>query len=413
VSVGGARTRTGRTPRGRILGARQASGRCDVAGEQSGPIIARAVFVVIACVYPGLLVGGLAGEIRADLGLSGFSIGLAAAIFWLTAAVASSPGGRLVDRLGPTTGIRLGGALAAAGAFGAAAASSPAVLTASLAVGGSANAFATPGVSALASSAVPRERQGFAFGVQLGGPAIAALLAGLALPLIAGPTGWRTSFIVAAGLALAAATIAPQASATALSAVSGSASHRLRPLMLLAAGAAAANAAAGAVLTFLVIYCLEIGLSPASAGALLVAASGGAVAVRLGLGALADRHPDAALGWLVWLLALGAAGYSLLTSAEPTLVALGAVVAIGLGWGWPGVLLFAVVNRHRADPGAAVGVVITGFFAGAVIGPLAAGPLVGDGSYELIWWLCGGLAVLAAASIDAGRRALDADPSPA
>jgi hypothetical protein len=27
--------------------------------------------------------------------------------------------------------------------------------------------------------------------------------------------------------------------------------------------------------------------------------------------------------------------------------------------------------------------VITGFFAGAVIGPLAAGPLVGSGSYEL------------------------------
>jgi hypothetical protein len=48
-----------------------------------------------------------------------------------------------------------------------------------------------------------------------------------------------------------------------------------------------------------------------------------------------------------------------------------------------GVLLSTVVTRHRAHPGAAVGVVITGFFAGAVIGPLAAGPLVGSGSYEL------------------------------
>jgi predicted MFS family arabinose efflux permease len=350
-------------------------------------------------VYPGLLVGGLAGEIRGDLGLSEFSIGLAAAIFWLTAAVASSPGGRLVDRVGATTGIRLGGALAAVGALGAAAASSPAVLTASLAVGGSANAFVTPGVSALVSAAVPRGRQGFAFGVQLAGPAIAALLAGLALPLIASPTGWRNSFIVAAVLALVAATIAPQVSAPVMRAEPGPASHRLRPLVLLATGAAAANAAAGAVLTFLVIYCLEIGFSSASAGALLVGASGGAVAVRLRLGALADRRPHAALVWVVWLLAISAA--------------LGALVAIGLGWGWPGVLLFAVVTHHRADPGAAVGVVITGFFAGAVIGPLAAGPMVGDGSYELIWWLCGGLAVLAAAAFDAGRRALEADPSPA
>jgi hypothetical protein len=37
--------------------------------------------------------------------------------------------------------------------------------------------------------------------------------------------------------------------------------------------------------------------------------------------------------------------------------------------------------------GVAVGEVITEFFAGAVIGLLAAGPPIGDGSYELIWWL--------------------------
>lgn len=42
-----------------------------------------------------------------------------------------------------------------------------------------------------------------------------------------------------------------------------------------------------------------------------------------------DLH--AALGWLAWLLALGAAGYALLASSEPAFVALGAVVAMGLG----------------------------------------------------------------------------------
>jgi predicted MFS family arabinose efflux permease len=283
---------------------------------------------------------------------------------------------------------------------------------ASLAVGGSANAFATPGVSALASSAIPPGRQGFAFGVQLAGPATAALLAGLALPLIAGPAGWRQAFILAAALSIAAATIAPRATATTPQPNPQSRSSRLRPLVLLAAGATAANAAAGALLTFLVVYAIEIGLSGATAGALLAAASGGAIAVRLGLGLLADRRPDAAFGWVVSLLALSAAGYALVTSVTPALVALGAVVAVSFGWGWPGVLLFTVVTRHRADPGAAVGVVITGFFAGAVIGPLAAGPLVDNGSYDLVWGLCSGLALLSAGAFYAGRRTLGPDQAP-
>jgi MFS family permease len=146
-------------------------------------IVASAVLVIVGTAFPGLLVGGLAPEIRADLALSrpALGLGLAVAVFWLAAAVPSAPVGRFVDRFGPLRGIHVAGALAALGALGVTAASSTSFLIASLAIGGSANAFSTPGVSALASRAIPIERQGLAFGVQLAGPAIAALLAGLAL----------------------------------------------------------------------------------------------------------------------------------------------------------------------------------------------------------------------------------------
>jgi hypothetical protein len=106
--------------------------------------------------------------------------------------------------------------------------------------------------------------------------------------------------------------------------------RRLVSLLMLAVGAAAANAAAGALLTFLVDYCIEVGLSSGSAGALLAAASGTAVAVRLTLGLLADRRPDAELGWVVALLGLGATGYALLTTSVPALIAFGAILAVGL-----------------------------------------------------------------------------------
>jgi len=89
------------------------------------------------------------------------------------------------------------------------------------------------------------------------------------------------------------------------------------------------------------------------------------------------------------------------------LIVFGAILAVGLAWGWPGLLLLAVVRRHSGDPGAAVGIVVTGFFAGAVIGPLAAGPIADRASFDLVWWLCAALALLAAGSIDAGRRMLE------
>jgi MFS family permease len=374
--------------------------------RRPGTITASAVLVIIGCALPGLLVGGFADEIRDDLDLSHLDLGFAVATFWLAAAAASVPAGRVVDRFGATPSILLAGGLAAAGALSAAAARSPAALIAALAVGGSANAFATPGVSALTSRAIPRERQGLAFGIQLAGPAIAALLAGLALPLLAGPLGWRGTFVAAAALAILTVAAAPRTTADRAPTHPRPPARRLGPLVVLAFAAAAANAAAGALLTFLVLYGIDIGLTSGTAGVLLATAAGGAVTVRLGLGLLADHRPEGVLTWIVGLLALGAAGYSLVATATPALVVVGAIGAVSFAWGWPGLLLFATVRRHRADPGAAVGVVVTGFFAGAVLGPLAAGPIVEAGSYELLWWTCAALALLAAGAIRAAARLL-------
>jgi MFS family permease len=64
-------------------------------------IVASAVLVIVGTAFPGLLVGGLAPEIRADLALSRAALGLAVAVCWLAAAVASAPAGRFVDRFGP------------------------------------------------------------------------------------------------------------------------------------------------------------------------------------------------------------------------------------------------------------------------------------------------------------------------
>ena len=68
-------------------------------------------------------------------------------------------------------------------------------------------------MSALLKLEVATQRQGLAFGAQQSGATLGALLAGLALPAVAIPLGWRWAYVAAAALALGAAAFAPRVGA--------------------------------------------------------------------------------------------------------------------------------------------------------------------------------------------------------
>ena len=106
--------------------------------------------------------------------------------------------------------MRLAAALTALGCLGVAAfADSTASLTPLLLIAGAGNALGGPSVSALLRREVEIQRQGLAFGAQQSGASLGALLAGLSLPALAIPFGWRWAFVASAVLALAAAALAP------------------------------------------------------------------------------------------------------------------------------------------------------------------------------------------------------------
>ena len=84
---------------------------------------------------------------------------------------------------------------------------------------------------------------------------------------------------------------------------------------------------------------------------------------------------------------------------------IGALLAGSLGWAWPGALTLAVVQRSPQAPAWAVGVMMTGLFAGAVAGPLIVGLLAEHDAFSAAWVVCAGFALLAAATTWATRRA--------
>jgi hypothetical protein len=62
------------------------------------------------------------------------------------------------------------------------------------------------------------------------------------------------------------------------------------------------------------------------------------------------------------------------------------------------------VQRSPEAPAWAVGVMMTGLFVGAIVGPLLTGVLAEDDRFTLAWTACAALALLAAVTIAATLR---------
>jgi MFS family permease len=376
-------------------------------GSQPRSALACGVLHVVGATLPGFLTASLATRIDADFAFGPSALGLAVAVIYIACAVASSPAGHLVERLGGRQAMRIAGSGTAACCLGVALLvdSVPALL-ALLVVGGLANATAVPAASALIDRHVPVRRHNLAFGAMQAGAPFGALAAGLALPLVAIPLGWRWAFAGTAALALATAAAAP--------ATPRAASRREHPgverprgvssVHALAVTAFMASAAGTGLVSFIVVYGVESGLSESGAGVLLGGLSLAAAASRIAVGVATDRAGGDPLRPVAPMLLAGTGGLLLLVSGEPALVVAGALLAGGVGWAWPGALTSAVVGRAPGAPAWAVGVMMSGLFAGAVVGPLATGVLADRELFTEAWLVLAAFALLAAVTVVAVSR---------
>lgn len=366
--------------------------------------------VVAAGVLPGFLSASLAPRIARDFAFGESALGLAIGLFYLVCAVLSWLAGGWVERLGTMRALRLGGASSAASCFGVALfAQSAVALTALIIVGGLGNALAGPAVSSLLRRDVPEERHGMALGLQQAGAPAGTLIAGLSLPAVAIPFGWRWAFVLAAVLSLVSAAAAagrggdgapigprrPRAAGARTGA---------KPVRIVALSAALASFASIGLIAFLVIYAVRSGMSEGQAGLLLGAASVLSMLSRAGSGALADRPRTDPLVIVAAVLLLAAAATLLLLLATPLAVSVAALVALGVGWGWGGPMTLAVIRASPDSPAWAVGVMMAGLFGGAVAGPLVLGVLADRGEFGVAWLICSACALLAAIAALAARR---------
>lgn len=406
----------------------------------AGRTIATASGALIVGTLPMFLLGALSGRIGADLQVGGTVIGGLVALFFAAGAVSSIPAGHLTDRIGATAALRTAAVIAASCSLGVAALGVDVrILLVLFVIGGTAIAMADTGGARAIAASIPAGRQGIAFGGKEASIPAASMLAGLAVPILGAQLGWRPAFAVAGGLAVTflfavPGGLGPSTTRGSTARVSTTRRRRVptrtpagsdrRPatsetgpgtglvLLLLAFAAGLGGAAATATPTFLVPAAVAGGLGESPAGFLLAGASIVGIGMRLSAGVLADRITGAEIRFTALLLGVGTVGLLALSLGGTAATAIGAVLAIGGGWGWTGLIFLAAVRTRPSRPAGAAGTVLAGLGTGGAAGPITFGWLADGPGYPTAW-LTAGAAMFVACGIglvaDQRRRLIRAD----
>jgi MFS family permease len=372
---------------------------------------------------PSFLVGALAVFLREDLAFDQTQLGLAIAVFFLSSALASIPGGQVTERVGARLAMLSASAVSGLSMLGIAfLASSWWSLLFWLAIAGLANGVAQPAGNLALARGVAKTKQGFAFGVKQSAIPTSTLLAGAAVPLVALTVGWRWAFVgVASAVALLAVLMPrdPYRSPTvrARGKTASTPDMPVAGLALLAFAAACAASVGTSLGSFYVEGAVSAGFNPGYAGTMLAVGSVACIASRLLIGLLADRTVRGHQAIMVTILLLGSLGLIGLaaTDGHPTLLVPTTLLAFTAAWGWPGLFNFTIARFNPSAPAAATAITQTGVFVGGVIGPASFGVIAENVSFRAAWLAAAGACAAAAVTVllsrrlfAAGRKALEA-----
>jgi MFS family permease len=351
-----------------------------------------AATVAMLSALPVWITSAVAVLMRDEIALTEPRLGIAVSVYFAVSALLSWPSGRLADHIGARATLTVAMACSVTAVLGV-------VLVADhwthvvtlLGLAGVASALVQPATNLAIARGVPLARQGLGFGLKQAAVPGATLAAGATVPTLALAFGWRWAFavplVIAAGFLAIRGTIPDGRRPGARLATVDGGRGRL-PLVVVAATAGLGVAACIAASAFLVAYAVSEGVEVGTAGWMLSSASLAGVAVRVGSGWGADRLSASSLRFVALLLGLGSLGAAAVAWADSAAwLTAGAMLMLGAGWGWNGLLVLALVRAYPGTPGLATGISQVGIRAGGAVGPSVFGFVVGAGSFVTGWTL--------------------------
>ena len=381
-----------------------------------GPLarsLAFAASVTTLAAIPPFLLSAQAVLMKEDLVFGEQELGIAVSAFFATAALTSMLLGRVIDDIGSRVTMVVAGCISAASCLCVGLlADSYAVLLWALVGAGVANAGLQITTNLRVASALPPERRGLGYGIKQSAIPFSILIGGIAVPAVAVTVGWRWTWLaVAVGsvLVVLAGLRMPQPSIATSPPAAGLLGPPRRALVITFVAMSMASMAVNSVGAFVPVWAFESGFSPSQAGVLVGAASAGSLVRRVTAGVAADRRESRHLPVVARDLLIGACGLVLVATGHPWALVVGTFVVFIFGWGWPGLLMFAVVRMARQRPGLASTSVQAGAFIGGALGPITFGYAVASAGYATAWAVATALMVSAALLLRLARRDFLAD----
>ena len=371
-------------------------------------------FAMMVSTFPEFALGVLAPFLVEELPVGEASIGFAASLMYLGAAVVARTAGRALDVIGARAGLTIlyGTSIAALVLL----ASSRSLLWL-LALGLVASAglgINNPLTSRLIVEGIRDGRRGLAIGVKQTGVKVGQSVAGALLPWLAFSLGWRPGLLVVGGVAaLFLAASLPAVPATVRSdrptPEPGSVAAARQQVRWLQYYSLAMATGQSALTIYLALYAVQqVGATVTQGGLMVATFALVATATRLFWVIAAERliRPERALlvlsaGAIVGLLLILSAA----TAGTPLLWA-GAVVTGATVGTWNVVVQYAILTEVAAEhTAAATGAVQSAFMLGLCIGaPLFGVTVEVAGSFALAWGIAIALALGGAAAVTVGRR---------
>ncbi len=375
-----------------------------------------AMLIVSLGTQPVFLLGAGFVQMSEEFGFSATGLGVLTASFWLTASVASPLLGRVVERIGWRRAIQINAIASSLLLITiAVTARSTVTLGALLMASASMYGFANPSANLALAEAVDPRRRALMFGLKHAGIPSSTLLAGLAVPLVMVSFGWRWAYVLASVLGLIVLALVPARNdSPVIPGANQDPRRRIAPLTMrrlvaFATGVALATWAATSLGTYLVAAAVDIGYSESGAGMLLFAGSVASITGRLIAGHVTDRLGSRGFTGVATMVGMGAIVFALLATASGPWFAVLIIAAFATGWGWPGLMTYAVVNANLGTVAASSAITQAGVFLGAGAGPLVLGWVADEWSFSAAWLVVAGALAMSAAIVSlVGRSAVTA-----
>lgn len=401
----------------------------ELPARQRRRLVTGALLLDASATFPAAIAGAVSVFIREDLGVTDQQFGFALAASFLSGAVTVLVVGRVLDALGWERLIVIAAALGVSGLVGASVAVGAVSLTLALTLSGAGVALMMPATNLLLVAVDGPARLATLLAIKQTSVPIALFVAGFAAPPLLLVADWRALFLIAVGagpvgIGLVRRFSNPSGRGTSLGVMRPRSPTRNRRAAVSArkseagggdsgrglgsttVGVTLSSSLPGALAAYLVISLVASEVDSVRAALIFGGSNVIGIAMRISAGVYATRVGSTGFVPVASMMCLGGLGALLLSAESPLFLIVGSTLAFSLGWGWPGLLFFAVMQARPESPGRASAAVHAGGLLGAGMGPIVAGAIGASFGWDAMWAVIGALSVVGAGFVLVAARSL-------